>query len=403
MKLKRIMVVGGNVAGLKATEALRHKGFDGEIFFVSAEPHLPYDRPPLSKQILTGELQPEALPYRDMKWFADNKVELLFGKPATCLDLHEKRVTVDGSDIGFDGMVIATGARARELQLGRALRGIHTLRTIDDALKLREELVPGAHVVVIGAGFIGAEVASSALSRGSKVTVLEAASAPLTRALGSRLGKLFGEIHAQNGVKLTCSAQVCGFRGTDRVTAVSLADGSEIPADVVVIGIGITPNTEWLAQSGLNISDGLVCDMKLNTGHENVYAAGDVARWPNEWTQTTMRSEQWTTAADQGKHAALNLLAGREHAKAFSCVPYFWSDQYGARIQSLGRTDSDVIMISGSPDARPFIGAYRDKHRLAGVITVNAPRAFAILRKKLAENSSFEDAVRSVEQYPATA
>ncbi|WP_028222326.1 NAD(P)/FAD-dependent oxidoreductase [Paraburkholderia oxyphila] len=403
MKLKRIIVVGANVAGFKATETLRQKGFDGEILLVGAEPHLPYDRPPLSKQILSGELAPAAPAYRDLPWFVDNRIELLLGMQATDLDADARRLTIGNDDIRFDGLVIATGARAREFPMGRPLAGVHTLRTLDDALKLKDELKPGASVVVIGAGFIGAEVASSALSMGAKVTILEAASAPLTRVLGVRLGRTFGEIHAQNGVKLICSAQVNGLRGTERVKSVMLGDGTEIPADVVVVGIGAVPNIEWLANSGLEVSNGLVCDATLNTRHASIYGAGDVARWPNAWSGTTMRSEQWTIAADQGRHAAINLLAGRNGATPFTTIPYFWSDQYGMRIQSMGRTDSEVVMLTGSPDARPFIGVYRDKHRLVGVVTVNAPKAFAILRNKMSENASFEDAVRSVERFTVSA
>ncbi|CAB3727008.1 NAD(P)/FAD-dependent oxidoreductase [Paraburkholderia rhynchosiae] len=395
--LKRIMVVGGNIAGLKATETLRQQGFDGEVFLVSAEAHTPYDRPPLSKQILTRELEPASLHYRDMCWFADNRIELLLGKRANHLDLNAKTLTVDGEQRTFDGLVIATGARAREFPT--ALAGIHTLRTLDDALRLRDELVSGARVVVIGAGFIGAEVASSALANGAKVTIIEAASAPLARALGVRLGRLFGEIHAQNGVELTCSVQVSGLRGVDKVKSVLLSNGSEIAADVVVIGIGVVPNTEWLADSGLELSNGLACDATLNAGHEFVYGAGDVALWPNAWTVTMMRGEQWTIAAEQGKHAALNLLAGRDNATPFSTMPYFWSDQYGARIQSMGRTDSEVIMLRGSPESRPFIGVYRDGYRLVGVVAINAPKAFTILRNKLNGKASFEDAARSVEKF----
>lgn len=400
MSLNRILIVGANVAGLKAVESLRQNGFDGKIVLIGDEFHLPYDRPPLSKQILTGDLDASALPYRDAQWFRDQRVDALLGKRATALDAINQRVSVDDGDISFDGLIIATGARARTLPFGETSSGVHTLRTLDDALALKAQLHAGARVIVIGAGFIGAEVASSAFSIGADVTVLEAAHAPLIRAFGAPIGAQIGALHEQHGVRLRCNAQVQAIRGKDRVQSVVLSDGTEMPADVVVVGIGCVPNTEWLAGSGLNVHNGLACDRTLNVGHDRIYAAGDVASWLNEWTGTTSRSEQWTVSGDQGRHAAANLLGGREAATSFSTAPYFWSDQYGAKIQSVGRTDIGRLHnLTGTPNTRPFIGVYEHEGRVVGALAINSPRAFSILRGKINSSASYDETIQSVEKF----
>lgn len=400
MTLNRILVVGANVAGLKAVESLRQNGFDGKIVLIGDEFHLPYDRPPLSKQILTGDLDSSVLAYRDAQWFRDQRVDALLGKRATALDVINQRVSVDDGDISFDGLIIATGARPRTLPIGEALSGMHTLRTLDDALALKEQLHAGARVVVIGAGFIGAEVASSARLIGAEVTVLEAAHAPLIRAFGATTGAQLGALHEQNGVQLLCNAHVHAIRGRDRVQSVVLSDGTELPADVVVVGIGCVPNTEWLAGSGLDIDNGLVCDRTLNVGHDRIYAAGDVASWLNEWSGTTSRSEQWTVSGDQGRHAAANLLAGREAATSFSTAPYFWSDQYGVKIQSVGRTDiGQLRSLTGTPVSRPFLGVYEHEGRVVGALAINSPRAFSILRGKISSSASYDEAIQGVERF----
>ncbi len=404
MSLSNVVVVGASVAGLRAVETLRREGFGGNITLVSAEPHAPYDRPPLSKQILTGEIRPEQLLYRDISWFAEQRVELLLGTPASGLDINRSQVRIGEQWMQYDGLVIATGARAQQLEMGRSLAEIYTLRTIDDALAIKEKILPGIRVVIIGAGFIGSEVASSAAASGAQVTILESGKHAMSRAVGARLGHALGQLHGEFGVNLVCNARVAGFGGDDRVESVRLEDGWELPADIVVIGIGVLPNTEWLADSGLKLSDGLLCDETLNAGPEAVYAAGDVMAWPNEWWGGVMRGEQWLVAAEQGMHAAKNLLTGRAQARPFSTIPYFWTDQYGCRIQVAGRTDlGELVPLVGEETERPFLCAFRHDDRITGIFAINAPRAFAMLRSTLQQHRHFDTAIESVSKHLAAA
>lgn len=379
-------------------ETLRREGFEGDITLVSGERHAPYDRPPLSKQILTGEIEPRELQYRDPGWFAEQGITLRLGTPASRLDVVAKRLRLGGQWLPYDGLIIATGARAREPDIDRPLKGIHTLRTIDDALAIKEKLLPGTRVVIVGAGFVGSEVASSAASNGAQVTLLEIAETAMSRAVGPQFGMAFGQLHKEFGVSLICNARVTGFGGDDHVESVRLADGWELPADIVVAGIGVSPDTRWLAGSGLMLDDGLVCDATLNAGPETVYGAGDVVVWPNAWWGGLMRGEQWLVAADQGMHAARNLLAGRAQARPFSTIPYFWTDQYGCRIQVAGRTDlGEPVPLIGDACQRPFVCAFRHGCEITGVLAIDAPRAFAALRSQLQQHRSFAAATAGID------
>ncbi|GAB3625352.1 pyridine nucleotide-disulfide oxidoreductase [Pandoraea terrae] len=400
MPLKRVLVVGGSVAGLRAVETLRQQGYDGELFLIGAEPHLPYDRPPLSKQVLTGEIDVQQLPYRDAAWFAQNQIELCLGCEAKGLDLGAKRIQAGTRWLAYDGLILATGSRPCNLPTRGRLTGIHTLRTLDDALAIKAQILPGTRVVIIGSGFIGAEVASSAAACGAQVTILEASAAPLVRAVGIRLGDALGRIHDEHGVTLVCNARVVGFGGKAHVETVRLEDGWIFPADLVVVGIGVVPNVEWLAGSGLHIANGLICDETLNVGHDDVFAAGDVVSWPNRWSGAMVRGEQWMVAADQGRHAASNLLLGRSHASSFSTIPYFWSDQYGCRIQAAGRTDiGEMVALSGDEFSRPFVALYRHVGKFVGAVAVNAPKAFAVLRQQLQQHAEVEQAIAMVRKH----
>jgi len=393
MVMNRIVVVGGSVAGLRAVETLRLEGFEGAVTLVCGEPHLPYDRPPLTKQILTGEINAEQLCYRDHQWFERNAVDLCLGTPASALDISTGRVHLGSNSIPFDGLIVATGARPKSFSPRSSLRGISTLRTVDDALAIKERMLPGVRMILVGAGFIGSEIASSAAACGVQVTIVELAEAAMIRAVGPKLGRILAGLHDEVGVNAVCNARVTGFGGKGSVEAVMLDGGWELPADIVVVGIGVDPNCEWLIGSGLRIEDGLACDRTLNAGPRNVYGAGDVVSWPNEWWGGVMRGQQWLVAADQGKHAARNLLAGHERATPFSTIPYFWTDQYGCRVQAAGRTDlGQLIAVAGGHRQRPFIGVYRHNGKLTGVVTINAPKAFAALRTCLHDHSSFDTA-----------
>jgi NADPH-dependent 2,4-dienoyl-CoA reductase/sulfur reductase-like enzyme len=372
-------------------EALREGGFSGSLTVIGAEPHLPYDRPPLSKHILAGTWELDRLPlaavgvdHMDVEW--------RLGVPARALDLDARRVELeDGSAVSFDGLVIATGSRVRTLPGQPDLAGIHTLRTLDDCLALRADLeaVP-SRVVVVGAGFIGAEVAATARQRGLEVTLLEALPVPLQRVLGDRMGSVCADLHRDQGVDVRLSTGVDAFvdDAKGRVAGVVLSDGTTLEADVVVVGVGVVPNTEWLEGSGLTIDNGVVCD-ETCLAAPGVVAAGDVARWPNRRFGEVMRVEHWENAQEQGAHAARRLLGD---TAPYEPVPWFWSDQYDRKIQLAGRSgpDDEVRIVDGSIDERRFVAVYGRAGRLVGVLGMNRPRPVIQYRQLIAEGASWD-------------
>lgn len=378
-KLRRVVVVGGSVAALRAVEELRARGHDGTIDLVSEEARLPYERPPLSKDVLVDGAEP--LQYRDHAWFADNGVVLHLGCRATGLDPVRRVVSLGDDALPYDGLVVATGARPRNPWEACGLQGVLTLRTLDDAHALRRSLRGRPSVVVVGAGFIGSEVASSARALGCAVRILEAAPAPLVRAVGAVGGRLLAGLHGAHGVDLRCGVAVASFGGRDRVEWVETTAGERVPADVVVVGVGVAPNVEWLAGSGLRIADGLVCDRTLCAGPPEVFAAGDVASFDHP-RFGMVRTEQWTTASLQGQHAAASLLRPDGQAEAFAAPPYFWSDQYGSRVQLLGMPSDEPLVDLGSHDgdARRWAVGWSRDGRLSGVMALDWPQRIASLR-----------------------
>ena len=367
----RLVVVGASLAGLRAVEAVRKTGFTGSITLIGAEDHLPYDRPPLSKAFLdAGADRQSELAYRDLAGLQELDVELVLGAPATGLDTEQRTVAVDGTSVGYDSVVLATGARARTLPGTEALAGVRTLRTLDDARAVRSALDAGARTVVIGAGFIGSEVASGARKRGLDVTVVEALPTPLVRAIGEQMGVACSALHAANGTDLRCGVAVEAIEGESAVERVRLSDGTVLPADLVVVGVGASPATDWLDGSGLQLDNGIVCDSTLWTGVPGVYAAGDVCRWRNPLFDRTMRLEHWTSAAEQGALAARNAL-DPDAATPYSTVPYFWSDWYDTRIQFVGVPDADEIEVIGDVGSGRFVALYRGGDRLIGALALN--------------------------------
>jgi len=403
---RRIVVVGASLAGLRAAEELRHQGFAGTVTVVGDETREPYDRPPLSKQVLAGEWPVErtALSVMHPGGLAGLDLDWRLGVRATGLDLAGRRVLLgDGGDIPFDGLVVATGASPRELPGTEALAGVHTLRTLDDSLAVRAALDAGARrVVVVGAGFIGAEVAATCRTAGCEVTILEALPVPLRRALGDEMGAAMGELHRDHGADLRLGAGVAGFEGGDRVTHVRLADDSLVDADLVVVGIGVTPNTGWLEGSGLALDDGLVCDATTRAA-PGIVAAGDVARWPSHRFGELMRVEHWDNAIAMGEHAARRLLADfagdpaddPASTAAYDPVPWFWSDQYDRKIQLAGRSSGadEVRVVDGSTDERRFVALYRRGDRLAGVLAMNRPRLLVTFRGLIERGASWDEAL----------
>jgi 3-phenylpropionate/trans-cinnamate dioxygenase ferredoxin reductase subunit len=399
--MRTVAIVGTSLAGLRAAETFRREGFDGRIVAIGAEPHLPYDRPPLSKELLRGDWEPDEIVLRkqgvdelELEWRLDARAVAL--DPATReVELH------DGERVAFDGLVIATGAAPRRLPNQPALAGLFTLRTLDDALALRELLEGRPEVVVIGAGFIGAEIAATCRARGLDVTVLEMLPQPMVRGLGPELGAVIAAVHRDHGVDLRTGVIVDAIvdDGAGQVRGVRLGDGSVVDADVVVVGVGVVPETDWLAGSGLTVDNGVVCDVTCAAA-DGIVAAGDVARWPNPlFDGASMRLEHWTNATEQGVHAARRLLG---HTEPFAPVPFVWSDQYDRKIQTVGvvsaEADVDVHIAHGTLDDRQFVALFGRDGRLTGALGFNRPRFVMQYRRIIAERGSWDDALKHANQ-----
>ncbi|HEU0241075.1 MAG TPA: FAD-dependent oxidoreductase [Mycobacterium sp.] len=382
--MKTIAVVGGSLAGLSTARALRHQGFDGRLFIISGERHRPYDRPPLSKTYLAGTVTDAeiALEAADEDLDADWR----FGVTALALDPSGRRLDLsDGSALVADGVVLATGASPRSVPGTPRLAGAHVLRSVDDSRSLREDLRPGARLVVVGAGFIGAEVASTARGLGLEVVVVEAASHPLSGPIGAEMGSVVASLHTRHGVELTCGMGVVGLIGGDRVTGVALADGRVVDADVVLVGIGVRPNTEWLRGSGLAAAEGVICDAYGATPVANVVAVGDCAAWYEPALGRHVRFEHWTAARERGAIAAATLLSGGTEFRS-GRPPYFWSDQYGLTIQIAGHiAGADSIVVEeGSTADCDFLAVYRRRADPVAVLAMGRGKSFMHWRRQLA-------------------
>jgi len=389
-----LVVVGASLAGLRAVEAARRAGFAGIITLVGSEEHLPYDRPPLSKDFLTDVESPPIPTLREEALLRDELgVHLRLGAPATGLNTTDRTLFVDNEPLHYTSLVIATGASPRTIPGTEGLAGVHVLRTIDDARAIRSALDAGARTVVVGAGFIGSEIASSARQRGSVVTVVEAMPTPLARPVGEQMGAVLGSLHERNGTTLRCGVGVDAIEGQDRVEAVRLADGSRIEADLVVVGVGVAPNIEWLTDSGIELGNGIECDKTLQTSAPGVYAAGDIASWPNPLFDTRMRLEHWTIAAEQGGAAGRNAI-DPENAVAFETVPYFWSDWYGKRIQFVGVAAGfeEIDLVAGDLEGDTFVVLYRRGDRLAGALALEQRSQVMKYRMMIAKGASWDEA-----------
>ncbi|MFF7168740.1 NAD(P)/FAD-dependent oxidoreductase [Streptomyces pseudovenezuelae] len=388
--MRRIVVVGASAAGLATVETLRREGYDGTITLVGEETELPYDRPPLSKQLLAAEWEADRLALRTSADLAALDLDLRLGVAATGLEPGTRTVRLaDGSEVPYDGMVVATGVRPRRLPG----EGAHVLRTLGDALTLRERLSPGRRLVVVGAGFLGAEAAAVARRLGAEVTLLEPAAVPLAHAVGTEVGHLLARAHVDQGIDLRCGVTVTEV--TEE--GVRLAGGEVVEADEVLVAVGSLPNTEWLRGGGLALGDGVVCDEYCEAA-PNVYAAGDVARWYNPLFGTSMRVEHRTNAAEQGMAAARNLLAAPAARRPFASVPYFWSDQYDMKVQAYGflRGHEEVAVVEGDLARRRFVVAYRRGDRVTGALAVGMPpRVLRRWRQAIATEADWRETVRT--------
>ena len=397
--MERIAVVGASLAGLRAVEFIRRANYQGQLVLIGEERHLPYDRPPLSKEVLRGEWEQERLALR-RKSYDDLNVELALGQRAVSLDADAREVQLEGGDtIGFDGLVIATGAHARELPDQPRLDGIYTLRTIDDSLAIRAALETKPRVAVLGAGFIGAEVAASARQLGLEVTMIEALETPLAQSLGPHLGRILQQVHERRGVRVRCGRRVEAFRGTRRVEGLLLDDGSQVDCDVVVIGIGVSPSISWLEGSAIELEDGVRCTETLATSAPGIVAAGDVASWYNPLFEERMRVEHWTNAVEQARHAVSTLLAEPDQAKPFESVPLFWSDQFDIKIQGVGRprpTD-DLIIVGDATEGDKLIALYGRAGRLVAAVAFNQPPKLVQLRLLIGKRARVDESLTIAE------
>ncbi len=382
-----IAIVGASLAGINAARTLRNEGHTGPIHVIDADPERPYDRPPLSKQILTGEWEPDKILLPAAQ--EDLGLDLRLGSRAKAVDLGSRELTIEGptgavDTLGFDGLVLAGG-----------------VRTLADSLALRAALDAGpSRVVVVGAGFIGAEVASSCRKRGLDVTLVEVLPLPLERILGVDMGRVCADVHVQNGVDLRLGTGVLQLEtesidGIERVVGVSLTDGTTVAAEVVVAGIGVSVNTGWLEGSGLALDDGVLCDETLLAA-PGVVAAGDIARYPSRRFGRSLRVEHWETAISGGEAAARRLLAESTGTppEVFDPIPWFWSDQYDRKIQLAGRPmpDDECVVVHGSTQEFRFVALYGNGDRLTGVLGMNRPRHVVQLRAAFDEGLSFSEA-----------
>jgi 3-phenylpropionate/trans-cinnamate dioxygenase ferredoxin reductase subunit len=390
-----VVVVGASAAGLSVAETLRREGFSRPITLIGDEHRLPYDRPPLSKEILAGTWSEDRLDLRDAAAITALDLDLRLGVRAEAVDTASRTVALsDGSGLDYQDLVIATGVRPRRLPGSDDIAGVHVLRTLDDARRLRSELAGLRRLVIVGAGFLGAEVASVARAAGVDVTLVSDVEAPLSDVLGIELGRLLVGVHAEHGVRVRTGAKVVGVAAEGgRATGVELADGTVLPADLVLVSIGSIPNTEWLAGSGLAIGNGVVCDEYCRAA-PGVWAAGDVASWHHLGIDERIRIEHRTNASEQGVAVARNIVGGTNLAP-FVPVPYIWSDQYDLKIQihGLPRGADSFTVVDGSIGERKLVAVYGKGGHARAAVGINMFRSLRAARALVAEQAELSSVI----------
>ncbi len=381
----RVLIVGASLAGGRAAEQLRRGGWQGSITLIGDEVERPYDRPPLSKKLIRGQIEEAKLFFRAPGWYDEHRIELVTGRRARGLDTTAREVELEGGErVPFDHLIVATGAAARTLPCeGASLPGVYVLRSLADARAIREEVVTKKRVVVVGAGVIGAEVAASCRDEGLEVVMIEAAERPLLRAFGADVGAFYAEQHRARGVDLRCGVGVSAIRGAARAEEVVTTSGERIPCDFVVVGIGVAPSTEWLAGSGVRTDRGVIVDAHCQTNAPGIYAAGDVACGPaRALGGKHVIVESVDNAQTQGACIVANLLGKPE---VHDTVPFFWSDQYDLKMQSVGHVaDYDRVVHRGSREARAFVAFHLRGGKLAFAIGVNRLKEIAGAKKLIA-------------------
>ena len=368
------VIVGASLCGGRAAETLRQEGFDGRVILIGAEPERLYERPPLSKDFLRRETERERIYLRPPEFYTDQGIELRLGVRANDIDVRDRVLVLEtGERLRFDRLLIAVGGRVRRLSVpGAELEGVYYLRTVADCERIAAELAKGGRLVVIGAGFIGAEVAASARTMGLEVTVLEGGQVPLGRALGPEMGRIYADIHREHGIDLRLGVRVERLEGVHRVERAAIADGQAVDCDFVVVGVGIEPATDVVKRTDIEVGNGIIVDENCRTNVEGVYAAGDVANFPNAILGERLRLEHWANAQNQGVAAAKAMLGSKE---PYAEVPWFFSDQYDVNMQYIGHASSwDQIVIRGSVPERRFTAFYLKDGRLRAAMALNRAR-----------------------------
>jgi 3-phenylpropionate/trans-cinnamate dioxygenase ferredoxin reductase component len=382
-----IVIVGGGLAAARTAEQLRRSEYTGPITIVSDEDHLPYDRPPLSKEVLRSETDDVTL--KPAEFYDENDITVLLGKAARSIDVTAQTVTLsDGSELGYDELVIATGLVPKRIPSFPNIEGIHVLRSFDESLALRQHAASARNAVVVGAGFIGCEVAASLRGLGVDVVLVEPQPSPLASVLGEQIGSLVARLHRAEGVDVRCGVGVAEVRGAEKVEKVVLGDGTELDADLVVVGIGSHPATQWLDGTGIDVDNGVVCDATGRSSTPHVWAIGDVASWRHNLGHQ-VRVEHWSNVADQAR-ALVPAMLGKDAPAAVS-VPYFWSDQYDVKIQCLGEPEAGDIVHVVEDDGRKFLAYYERDGVVAGVVGGGMPGKVMKSRAKIAAGAPIAD------------
>ncbi len=391
MSMNRIVIAGASLGGLRAAEALRLEGFTGEVVLVGDETHFPpYDRPPLSKEILKGLWEGDK---GRLKVLENLEPTMMLGHRIVRLNAADNEIELDdGTTVSFDGLVVATGASPKMFpNIDVNTPGVYVLRNYDESVALREAISGDVKVGIIGAGYIGCEVAATCRQRGLDVTIFEYFPQPLERTLGPVMGAWAAELHRSHGVDLRLGCSVAGVSGDGKVERIELADGTSVEVDIVVLAIGVAPETSWLEGNGFDLENGVLCDETLRVvGADNIVAVGDVARWPNAMFHRVMRVEHWSNAVEQGAVAAHTLLHP-EDAKGYSAVPYVWSDQYDVKIQYVGAGGEFHSILEGSTEENKFVAGYVSDGRLVGALCVNSPARMVKYKRFIATSPSIDN------------
>ena len=384
-----MVIIGCGQAGGQAAASLRQEKYEGPITMIGQEPYIPYQRPPLSKQYLSGEQEKEKLNLRQESFYSEKEINLLLGTSVVSVDPLQKELQLDtGETVTYDKLLIASGGRPRKLEVdGHNLKGIHYLRNIDDVDAIKAQMSTSKNMVIVGGGYIGLEVASVAIKKGLTVSVLEMENRILERVTTEEMSAFYNELHSDQGVNILTSTQAKAFKGSEAVERV-VCDDQEIPADLVIVGIGILPNTEIAETAGLETNNGIVVDEHCRTSNENIFAAGDCTNHPNPLLNRRLRLESVPNAMEQGRVAASNMLGG---SKSYSSMPWFWSDQYEHKLQMVGFSkESDQSIVRGDRTSKSFTVFYLKDNLIIAADSVNNPKEFMASKQLIGKKASIE-------------